>query len=337
MVVIMSRKSSVYLHQQQREFIAGLQRSWLWRSELPTWLLIITIYGGWFATVAWWQTIGLLPATLLLIWLSTWYMSLQHELLHGHPTRFPRINQLFGLLPFSVWYPYGTYRYLHLKHHYDEDLTVPETDPESYYFTERRWRHFNGIQRLLVRLRNTFPGRLLLTPLLTIPWVVIDIWQSFRRLNRPAMVMWSVHILLLIPVFGWLKAYGFSITYYLFLITWPMLALTRVRSFFEHRAAEDPEARTVINEAGIFWRLLFLNLNYHSVHHDLPGIPWYGLPKVYRAYKQQYLERNQGFFVNGYSELMREHLLKPIKVEINPYFPEGRVTSDHRVAEKAYD
>lgn len=333
----MSRKSSVYLHQQQREFIAQQQKSWLWRTELPTWLLIITIYGGWFVTVAWWQTIGLLPATLLLIWLSTWYMSLQHELLHGHPTRFPRINQLFGLIPFSVWYPYGAYRDLHLKHHYDEDLTVPETDPESYYFTERRWHRFTSIQRVLVRLRNTFPGRLLLTPLLTIPWVVIDIWQSFLQGNRPAIAMWLVHIGLLLPVFAWLQRYDFSIVYYLVAVTWPMLALTRVRSFFEHRAAEEPQARTVINEAGIVWRLLFLNLNYHSVHHDLPGIPWYGLPKIYRAYKQEYLQRNQGFFIDGYSELMREHLLKPIEVEINPYFPDGRIAAEHSDREKTYD
>ena len=25
--------------------------------------------------------------------------TLQHELIHGHPTRWPRVNQLFGLLP----------------------------------------------------------------------------------------------------------------------------------------------------------------------------------------------------------------------------------------------
>jgi len=333
----MSRKSSVYLNEQQRESIAKLHRSWLWRTELPTWLLIITIYGGWFATVAWWKTLGLFPATLLLIWLSTWYMSLQHELLHGHPTRFPRVNQLFGLMPFSIWYPYGTYRDLHLKHHYDEDLTVPETDPESYYFTERRWHHFNGVQRLLVRLRNTFPGRMLLTPLLTMRWTVVNIWTSFRHGDRPAIGMWLIHFVLLIPVIGWLVKHDFSVIYYLLLVTWPMLAMTKVRSFFEHRAAADPEARTVINEAGMFWRLLFLNLNYHSVHHDLPGIPWYGLPKVYRDNKKEYLERNQGFFVNGYGELMREHLIKPIKVEINPFFPQGRKKTDDGIAEQAHE
>jgi len=321
----MSGRASVYLNEQQREAVQALHRSWLWRTELPTWLLIITIYSGWFVTVAYWQTLGRLPATLLLIWFSTWYMSLQHELLHGHPTRFPRLNQLFGLLPFSIWYPYGTYRDLHLKHHFDEDLTVPETDPESYYFTERRWHHFNGLQRQLVRLRNTFPGRLLLTPLLTMRFTFVNIWYSFRYRRPASMAMWSVHLLLLIPVLGWLVKHDFGVIYYLLAVTWPMLAMTKVRSFFEHRAAEDPEARTVINEAGWFWRLLFLNLNYHSVHHDLPRVPWYGLPQVYRANKADYLARNQGFLVNGYGELMREHLIKPIKVEINTYFPHGRV------------
>ncbi|QIX96739.1 fatty acid desaturase [Cedecea sp. FDAARGOS_727] len=333
----MSGRSSVYLNEEQREFVHKLQRSWLWRTELPTWLLIITIYGGWFATVAWWKTLGLFPATLLLIWFSTWYMSLQHELLHGHPTRFKRLNQLFGLLPFSIWYPYGTYRDLHLKHHQDEDLTVPETDPESYYFTRRRWQHFSGVQRVLVRLRNTFPGRLLLTPILTMRWTVLNILESFRSGNRPAIAMWIVHLVLLVPVLGWLVQHDFSVIYYLLAITWPMLAMTKVRSFFEHRAAEDPEARTVINEAGMFWRLLFLNLNYHSVHHDLPRVPWYGLPTVYRAYKEEYLKRNQGFFVNGYGELMREHLIKPIKVEINPFFPDGRLAQDTLQQEKAHE
>jgi len=100
-----------------------------------------------------------------------------------------------------------------------------------------------------------------------------------------------------------------------------------VRAFLEHRAEEAPEARSVINEAGLFWRLLFLNLNYHLVHHDLPRVPWYGLPVVYRAGKAAWLRRNQGFFVKGYGELMRQHLIRPVPVEINPWFPDGRPDS----------
>jgi len=93
---VSGKKSAHYLHPQQRDYIRHLSQSWLWRSELPTWTLVVVIYTGWFATLAHWQTLGLIPATLLLIWFTTWYMSLQHELIHGHPTRSPLVNQLVG-------------------------------------------------------------------------------------------------------------------------------------------------------------------------------------------------------------------------------------------------
>lgn len=122
----MGKRRSLYLHPQQRDRIHHLASGFLWRSELPTWLLILTIYAGWFTTLTFWQTLGLLPATLLLIWFTAWYMSLQHELIHGHPTRFAWLNQLFGTLPLAVWYPYGLYRDSHLAHHRHDSLTIPE-------------------------------------------------------------------------------------------------------------------------------------------------------------------------------------------------------------------
>jgi fatty acid desaturase len=65
--------------------------------------------------------------------------------------------------------------------------------------------------------------------------------------------------------------------------------------------------RSVINEAGWFWRLLFLNNNYHLVHHDLPHVPWFALRAVYEASHQQYVERSGGFLVKGYSEWARRY------------------------------
>ncbi|MFS9542373.1 fatty acid desaturase, partial [Klebsiella pneumoniae] len=41
------KKTAVYVDDQQRILISQLARGWLWRSELPTWLLIVTVYGGW--------------------------------------------------------------------------------------------------------------------------------------------------------------------------------------------------------------------------------------------------------------------------------------------------
>lgn len=314
----MAKKTSLYLHPQQRDLIRQLSRSRLWRSELPTWLLIITIYGGWFATLIYWQTLGLLPATLLLIWFSAWYMSLQHELIHGHPTRWPRLNQLLGIMPLAVWYPYGLYRDSHLAHHDNHHLTLPVDDPESYYFTAESWRRFAPWQRRVIHLRNTFIGRLLLAPLLDIGQTLLSAWRAFRLRQKAAMAMWTTHGLLLAGLFTLMARVDFSPLYFVAVVSYPALALTKVRSFFEHRAADDPLARSVINEAGLPWRVLFLNLNYHSVHHDLPGVPWYGLRKLYLLEKEGYRQRNHGFLVRGYGEWLRRFLFRAVEVNTHP-------------------
>lgn len=314
----MKHTSAAYLHEQQRAAIRQLSRSWLWRSELPTWLLIIAVYSGWFGALAFWQTLGLLPATLLLVLFTTWYMSLQHELIHGHPTRYPRLNQLFGTLPLAVWYPYGLYRDSHLAHHRNQHLTLPEEDPESYYFSAGRWHRFPGWQQRIIVLRNTFAGRLLVAPLLDIAGMLAGLVQAFRKRDRRAMAMWLAHGALLVLLFFWLRACGFSVVWFLLAVSYPALGITKVRSFLEHRADEEPLARSVINEAAWPWRLLFLNLNYHSVHHDLPGLPWYGLRKVYLLYQEEYRQRNHGFVVQGYREWLRRFLFAPVDVTAHP-------------------
>lgn len=313
-----SEGMSHYLHPQQREHIHQLATRFLWRSELPTWLLIIAIYTGWFTTLTYWQMLGLLPATVLLIWFTAWYMSLQHELIHGHPTRFPRLNQLFGTLPLAVWYPYGLYRDSHLAHHHNDRLTVPVDDPESYYFTEQTWARFTPWQKRIIHVRNTFLGRLLLAPLLDIVQTLGSAVAAFRQLHLRAMLMWLVHGVLLAGLFVWMRHVGFSPVWFVLAVSYPALALTKVRSFLEHRAADDPLARSVINEAGIFWQVLFLNLNYHSVHHDLPGVPWYGLKALYQQNRAAYQQRNHGFVVKGYGQWLRQFWDKAVDVTVHP-------------------
>ncbi|MFP3448827.1 fatty acid desaturase, partial [Pseudomonas sp. SIMBA_067] len=115
-----------------------------------------------------------------------------------------------------------------------------------------------------------------------------------------AIAMWLLHGTLLALLFFWMARQGFSPLWYLLAVSYPALALTKVRSFYEHRAADDPLARSVNNEAAWPWRMLFLNLNYHSVHHDLPGVPWYGLRRLYLRDREHYYHRNHGFRVAGY-------------------------------------
>ena len=100
------------------------QSSIAMRTEWPTWLLIAAIYGSWLAALVWYAHGASLGAVAALVVIAAWYMSLQHELVHNHPTRHAALNRALGLLPIAVWYPFDIYRRSHLAHHRDELLTL---------------------------------------------------------------------------------------------------------------------------------------------------------------------------------------------------------------------
>ncbi|HGM5488462.1 TPA: fatty acid desaturase [Serratia fonticola] len=314
-----TRPHSQYLHGEQRAWIQQLNQQWFWRLELPTWGIMLLVYGSWFGVVHYWQQLGPWLGTPLLTVATTWYLSLQHELIHGHPTRWPRLNQLFGMLPLAVWYPYGLYRDSHIKHHQDDHLTQPAEDPESYYFSQAQWQRFPVVLPLLAKVRNTLIGRVILGPALDITTTLFDALKAILAGDWRTLTMWLVHVTLLLALLAWLQTQGISVAFYLLAVSYPALGLTKIRSFYEHRAVEAPQARSIINEAAWPWRLLFLNLNYHLVHHDLPGLPWYGLRKVYLAEQEAYQQRSQGFVVQGYGNWFIDHAVTPITVEVHPF------------------
>ena len=105
---------------------------------------------------------GLWLSTLLLIPVVVLWLSVQHELLHGHPTRWPLVNKILGYAPFAVWYPYTLYRDSHLLHHRDEDLTIPGRDPESRYLSAAHWQGSSLFEQGLHWLNKTVFGRFVL-------------------------------------------------------------------------------------------------------------------------------------------------------------------------------
>lgn len=329
--------AAYYLSERQRARIKLLSRSWIWRLELPTWILIAIIYTGWFACVIYWQQLGPVLGSTLLILLSAWYMSLQHELIHGHPTRWRRVNQLLGTLPLAVWYPYGLYRDSHIQHHKDEDLTHPEKDPECYYYTAEQWQRFPPLFKTIVRINNTFIGRLILGPVLDIIDTIRSAISAFITADRPAMAMWLVHFGLLGLLFHWMVGYGISAIFYILVISYPALSLTKIRSFFEHRAAENSAARSTLNEAAWPWRLLFLNLNYHLVHHDLPALPWYGLRQIYLENRVQYQHRSEQFVVNGYTEWFEAFVFTALEIETHPFYDSENKALTERIQDTVID
>ena len=87
--------------------------------EWPTLLVAAVIYGGYglltftYHSLPWWL---LLPAGGFLL---AWHGSLQHEVVHGHPTRWRWLNRALVFPSLWPWMPFEVYADTHLRHHHD--------------------------------------------------------------------------------------------------------------------------------------------------------------------------------------------------------------------------
>ncbi|MDQ7976362.1 fatty acid desaturase [Paraburkholderia sp. SARCC-3016] len=320
-----------YLDDTQREVLSRRRASWTWRSEWPTWLVIVAIYAGWFGAATHARELGMPVTIALLALFGAWYLSLQHELLHGHPTRSPLINGLIGFMPLAVWLPYRVYRELHLRHHDDPHLTRPEHDPESYFVSPDAWNRAGPILRACLTARNTFVGRVLLGPAFSLAATASGAARKLVKRDFSDVPAWLAHGAALAALTTWL-ARDCGISPWLFIAGagYPALALNAIRSFHEHRGADAYEHRSVINEAAWYWRLLFLNNNYHAVHHDLPGLPWFALRRIYRERRTDYLLRNGGFLVHGYGDWLASYAAKPVTHPVHAIAQTGAASTRRR-------
>lgn len=308
-----------YLDLAHRRQILDLQASWTARSDWPTWLLLLGTYATWWTLIHYAAEWGQWLTLMLLVPILTLWMSLQHELLHGHPTRWRWLNKTLGYAPLAVWYPYTLYRDSHLLHHREASLTQPGLDPESRYFDQPTWQRSSGLARGLHWLNKTLCGRLLIGPALALAGLLAQESTRLRRGVPQAWQMWLSHGVCVGALLTWVQSQGgLAVSTYL-LASVLALALSMVRSYYEHRPALAPEHRSVLNEAGWPWRWLFLNLNLHLVHHDLPRLPWYYLPRVYASRREDWLRRSDHFLLHGYGELFQRHAVRPIDSPCHPW------------------
>lgn len=235
-------------------------------------------------------------------------MSLQHEVLHGHPTRWRWFNDALGFPPLTLWLPYRIYRASHLRHHRDAHLTDPLEDPESYYLTEERFARLGPLMRGWLRLSHTFPGRITVGAV----WSMVIFLEGQLRAcihgHRAARRIWFWHLLGVAAVLGWVMLIcGMPLWLYLLAFVVPGRMLASIRSFAEHRAAPEAGERTAIVENAPVLGLLFLHNNLHVVHHSHPGLPWYRIPGVYRAHREAIIAANGGLVYDGYSDVARRY------------------------------
>jgi fatty acid desaturase len=287
------------------------------RIEWPTVALAAAIYGGWLA-VTWWH--AMLPGWLLVIaggWLVAWHGSLQHETIHGHPTRSARINALIGGVPLALWLPYAAYHRTHLAHHASPSITDPYDDPESRYLTKADG--WIGIAtRGIGRAEASLMGRLVLGPPLTVLRFLVT--ERRRAASDPAAVAreWIPHLVAVGVLIGWLAICRLDLGRYLLLFVYPGTALSLLRSFAEHRADPVPGRRVALVERAGPLALLYLNNNLHAAHHHAPGLAWYALPAFHRRHRSALIADNGGLLYAGYGDIARRYLFSAHDSVVHP-------------------
>ena len=290
-------------------------------AEWPTWLLIVLVYVGWallirhFADLVEW--FGPWPVVALCSIVLTLHSSLAHELIHGHPTRIQWLNDALACPPLGILFPYWIYKHTHLQHHNTRLLTLPGIDPESYFHHPQAWRNKPPWRKFICRVNMTLAGRLAFGPLISGVHLVSSSITALLRGDLKTRLLWVIHYAacgLLLYVLS--AVFSLPVWHYL-LAAYLAQSLIQLRSFYEHRPAEPVAHRSVIMHTCLPMRLLFLNNNYHLLHHENPGLPWYRLRQAYLADRCAGLHRNGHFVFNGYRQWLR-YLFTPVASPLHP-------------------
>ena len=287
--------------------------------EWPTLALAALIYGGWLGLTYFHDSVPLPLLPALGGFLVAWHGSLQHEVMHGHPTRSKAVNTAIGFPPLALWLPYVRYRQSHLRHHLDERLTDPLDDPESNYWTPGQWAALSPFSRRLVKMQSTLLGRMTIGPL----WSVSRFWHFEAKglvAGRDGLRrIWLQHALGVAAVLAWaIGVCGMPFWLYALAFVYPGTALSLVRSFAEHKADSAVERRTALVENSSVFGVLFLFNNLHVAHHMRPNMPWYELPAWYARHREALVARNGGLVYAGYRDVFRRFFFRPYQQEIHP-------------------
>lgn len=283
------------------------------RYELPTWLVTFVIYGGWLAltlnyhSLPWWLVL-LLGAVL-----TCWHGSLQHEVIHGHPTRQPRVNRLLALPPLGLWLPWSRYDKCHRLHHTTLNLTDPVLDPESWLVDPATWERSGRGGRAVLWILNTLAGRFLLGPAVAAWRTWRADWRLVRAGDHEVLADWIEHAVAVVVLVIWVVGVcDIPFLAYVALFAYPGQSLTLLRSFIEHQPGDVNDRRTNIILASAPMRWLYLNNNFHVLHHENPRLSWYRLPRRFRRHRRSLIDRAGRVFRHGYLEIIARYLVRPV-------------------------
>jgi fatty acid desaturase len=287
--------------------------------EWPTLALTLATYGGWLAITASYGHVPLALVASLGTVLVTLHGSLQHEIIHGHPTRNALFNRLTVVVPLSLWLPYARYRRSHLAHHIDARLTDPFDDPESFYWTPEAWTRLGPIRRAVLRLQQTLAGRIIIGCFWRIGMFLAKEARAVLHNRNHARRDWIEHLLWCVPVVLWVKGIcAMPLWIYFVTIVIPANGLQLIRSFAEHRARTTMRERIAIVESSWILGPLFLFNNLHALHHEAPMIPWYRYNARYRLERERLIAENGALVYRTYLDVVARYLFRPHDTMLHP-------------------
>jgi fatty acid desaturase len=264
-----------------------------------------------------------LPTLLIITLLSmtlALHSSLQHETLHILEPRWPILGYLIAAPALGLAIPYDRFRDLHLAHHVNEILTDPYDDPETNYLTDEVWATLSPFTQAILLFNNTFIGRIIVGPLVGQISFVLNDLRAIRTRDTKALYGWLKFIPAVAFVLAWLLVFSSISLIVYFTACYLGLSILKIRTYIEHRAHELAQGRSVIVEDRGLLALLFLNNNFHAVHHAHPNIPWYNLPTAFRAQRDKFLVQNNDYYFKNYFAVMRRFFCAHKDVVAHPFW-----------------
>ncbi len=279
--------------------------------EWFTFFLFCIVYAGWFLLILNHENINAFLLTIGLCLLVILYASLQHEVIHGHPTPWLTFNHSLVFLSLGLIVPFNCFKESHLLHHRNRYLTDPYDDPESYFMSQRDWSECSPSVKAILKLNNYLLVRLIFGPLIMIVRMLKSDYQLSKQYKRIKSA-WIQHLISLTLVISILCLTNFPILLYIFGVAYPASSILMLRSYIEHTPEEEIRNRSAIIKSNKIMQLLYLNNNFHRVHHDYPDIAWYKLPKLFR---EKY-NNDTTHVYDGYFSLLKRYAFKqhfPVK------------------------
>jgi len=280
--------------------------------EWRTLAVVIAVYGLTVLTVVRYDVLTPWLAVPMLAILGAWHLSMQHEVLHGHPFKNQFINDAIGGIPVTLWIPYLAFKKDHHEHHLS-DLTNPALDNESYYVSQEQWDKAGRIRRAAWTANRTILFRMFVWTIVSTITYVLSVLKRAVRGEKGDRLAVALHVIGVAFVVYLVSLSSMPLWQFALGTLYGGRILNAIRPFPEHKYQSGVETRTAMIMAGRFMSLLMLNNNLHVAHHDEPGVPWYRYDKLMQRVNAVQRARDAGvLYEGGYAEVFRRFSFTPV-------------------------